>query len=325
MSATNATTNYELPVFIATDKPAWLVDWNGAMNTIDSAIKEAKTAGDNAQSTANTNANNIQTLDGTVTSQGTAIGNLQTAVSGNTGSINTINSLIGNGEPTTTDKTIIGAINEINAKVGDVAADDVSFDPTGTSLQSTNVEDAIKEVASGAVTPEADDVVYDNTTSGLSATNVQAAIDELASAGPSGGADLNFTVSETATITSTAGTIATDWTEVRILTNADGSIGKVYGSLIVSGTISLPVSTWTKIATITTTKLPTISSSYNVIIGFSVVTKSDNTRNNIRTRLVFNTDKTIDVEMYGGGATATYTELPVSLPPCIYILKDLGD
>ena len=184
MSATNATTNYELPVFIATDKPAWLVDWNGAMNTIDSAIKEAKTAGDNAQSTANTNANNIQTLDGTVTSQGTAIGNLQTAVSGNTGSINTINSLIGNGEPTTTDKTIIGAINEINAKVGDVAADDVSFDPTGTSLQSTNVEDAIKEVASGVgVTVEADDVTYDNTTSGLSATNVQDAIDEIASSG----------------------------------------------------------------------------------------------------------------------------------------------
>ena len=186
MSATNATTNYELPVFIATDKPAWLVDWNGAMNAIDAAIKEAKTAGDNAQSTANTNANNIQTLDGTVTSQGTAIGNLQTAVSGNTGSINTINSLIGNGEPTTTDKTIIGAINEINAQVGGtVEADDVVFDPTGTSLVATNVEDAIKEVASASpASVDADDVTYDNTTSGLSATNVQDAIDELASAGP---------------------------------------------------------------------------------------------------------------------------------------------
>lgn len=187
MSATNATTNYELPVFIATDKPAWLVDWNGAMNAIDSAIKEAKTAGDNAQSTANTNANNISTLDGTVTSQGTAIGNLQTAVSGNTGSINTINSLIGNGEPTTSDKTIIGAINEINAKVGDVDAEDVSFDPTGTSLVATNVEAAIKEVASASpASVDADDVTYDNTTSGLTATDVQAAIDELAAASPAG-------------------------------------------------------------------------------------------------------------------------------------------
>lgn len=186
MSATNATTNYELPVFIATDKPAWLVDWNGAMNAIDSAIKEAKTAGDNAQSTANTNAQNIATLDGTVTSQGTAIGNLQTAVSGNTGSINTINSLIGNGEPTTTDKTIIGAINEINAKVGDVDAEDVDYDNTTSGLSATNVQAAIDEVAAGAVTPDAEDVDYDNTTSGLTATNVQAAIDELASSGPSG-------------------------------------------------------------------------------------------------------------------------------------------
>ena len=178
MSATNATTNYELPVFIATDKPAWLVDWNGAMNAIDSAIKEAKTAGDNAQSTANTNANNIQTLDGTVTSQGTAIGNLQTAVSGNTGSINTINSLIGNGEPTTTDKTIIGAINEINAQVQSPEADDVSYDNQTSGLTATNVQDAIDELASGGAV-SASAVGYDNTTSGLTASNVQGAIDEV--------------------------------------------------------------------------------------------------------------------------------------------------
>ena len=182
MSATNATTNYELPVFIATDKPAWLVDWNGAMNTIDSAIKEAKTAGDNAQSTANTNANNIQTLDGTVTSQGTAIGNLQTAVSGNTGSINTINSLIGNGEPTTTDKTIIGAINEINAQVQSPEADDVSYDNQTSGLTATNVQDAIDELATASPSaPSASNVTYDNTTSGLTATKVQGAIDEVVS------------------------------------------------------------------------------------------------------------------------------------------------
>ena len=49
MSATNKTTYYELPVFIATDEPKWLTDWNGAMNIIDGAIAEAKTAADNAQ------------------------------------------------------------------------------------------------------------------------------------------------------------------------------------------------------------------------------------------------------------------------------------
>ena len=38
MSATNSTTNYHLPIFVETDKPAWLVDFNGAMNAIDAAI-----------------------------------------------------------------------------------------------------------------------------------------------------------------------------------------------------------------------------------------------------------------------------------------------
>ena len=39
MSATNTTTNYNLPIFIGTDKPAWLVDFNGAMNAIDAQMK----------------------------------------------------------------------------------------------------------------------------------------------------------------------------------------------------------------------------------------------------------------------------------------------
>ena len=39
MSATNTTTNYSLPIFIETDKPAWLVDFNGAMRAIDAQMK----------------------------------------------------------------------------------------------------------------------------------------------------------------------------------------------------------------------------------------------------------------------------------------------
>lgn len=39
MSATNHTTNYNLPIYIATDKPKYLSDFNNAMQTIDSAIK----------------------------------------------------------------------------------------------------------------------------------------------------------------------------------------------------------------------------------------------------------------------------------------------
>lgn len=39
MSATNHTTNYNLPIYIATDKPKYLTDFNNAMQTIDGAIK----------------------------------------------------------------------------------------------------------------------------------------------------------------------------------------------------------------------------------------------------------------------------------------------
>lgn len=52
MSHTNSTTNYALPQFVTTDKPAWLTDINGAFSTIDTAVKAAKDAGDNAQGDA---------------------------------------------------------------------------------------------------------------------------------------------------------------------------------------------------------------------------------------------------------------------------------
>ncbi len=117
MSATNSTTNYNLPVFIGTDKPAWLTDWNGAMNTIDSTIASVSNAQQGDATSISGLQSSVSSLSDTVGGHTTAITSLNTAVTGNTGSINTINSLIGNGEPTTTDKTIIGAINELNAEI----------------------------------------------------------------------------------------------------------------------------------------------------------------------------------------------------------------
>lgn len=45
MSATNKTTNYQLPIFVGTDIPSWLTDFNGAMQKIDTAVKSASTTG----------------------------------------------------------------------------------------------------------------------------------------------------------------------------------------------------------------------------------------------------------------------------------------
>ena len=52
MSHTNSTTNYNLPQFLTTDKPAWLTDINGAFSAIDTGLhtaqSDATTAGNNA-------------------------------------------------------------------------------------------------------------------------------------------------------------------------------------------------------------------------------------------------------------------------------------
>lgn len=52
MSHTNTTTNFGLPQFITTDKPAWLTDVNVAYQAIDTAMKNNQAAASNAQSDA---------------------------------------------------------------------------------------------------------------------------------------------------------------------------------------------------------------------------------------------------------------------------------
>lgn len=74
MSATNKTTNYELPQFIASDVPSWLNDINGAMSKIDTTIKsvsaeaeQAKITADASSSASNANTTATQTLSNKVT------------------------------------------------------------------------------------------------------------------------------------------------------------------------------------------------------------------------------------------------------------------
>lgn len=155
MSSTNKTTNLELSQFLGSDSPKWLTDYNADMEKIDAGYQTVKAQADATDLVVGGHTSSITSIQDTVTSQGTAITGLRTDVTANSGSINTINSLIGNGEPTTTDKTIIGAINELAAEIPS---------PT-TQLPATSVS-------------------YTNTTSGLTATNVQAAIDEVVSSIP---------------------------------------------------------------------------------------------------------------------------------------------
>lgn len=89
MSHTNSTTNYNLPQFVGTDKPAWLGDINPAMASIDTAIKNAKDAGDNADGKATQAQTEVDALEGTVGTLSTNLSTLSSTVTAQGGDINT--------------------------------------------------------------------------------------------------------------------------------------------------------------------------------------------------------------------------------------------
>lgn len=111
MASTNKTTHYELSQYVSSDKPTYLVDYNGDMAKIDTGINAAKTTAD----TASTAATNAQTAaEGAQTTANTAVTNAATAQTTADGA-NTKIGTLANLE--TVEKTdLVGAINEVNTK-----------------------------------------------------------------------------------------------------------------------------------------------------------------------------------------------------------------
>lgn len=87
MGHTNSTTNYALPQFVGSDKPAWLTDVNNAYSAIDTAIKNAADAASNAGSVATSAQNDA-------TAAGTAAGNAQTTATNASNTANANSSAI---------------------------------------------------------------------------------------------------------------------------------------------------------------------------------------------------------------------------------------
>ena len=226
MGYTNTTTHYALPQYVATDKPKYLTDFNETMVAIDTQMYT------NAQAAATADGKAVSakdTADGAVASIGTL--NVQingdpedpndTGLSGQVSDIdtdlNTVQSLIGSGTPTTSNQTIIGAINSIEAaiaKAEDGATLGASYAVNAQFARGGKLYTALVELTAGTaftslvlntdyresdplveqlengeipVAVEADNVSYDNSTSHLTGDDVQSAIDELAAAIPSAG------------------------------------------------------------------------------------------------------------------------------------------
>lgn len=109
MSATNRTDNYGFPIFIGTDIPSWLIDWNNAMTQLDTAIAAAKSVADTAQTNiglsnqeiiglqnvAEAMNETILELTGVVNGHGTSIDGINTVIAGNVRDIATIGESIG--------------------------------------------------------------------------------------------------------------------------------------------------------------------------------------------------------------------------------------
>ena len=254
MSATNHTTNYELPIFVGTDKPAWLVDWNGAMTAIDTALHQVEGKADQAGTDIGGIESSISTINNTLTSINNAVSQLRIDTNANTGSINTITSLIGNGLPTTTDKTIIGAINEI---VSDFTLDNHDELSISTSLP-----------------------LFPNVN------------------------------------------------EVNMLTNDDGTVGKIYGGIFFYDASGFVLgASENVVATLSSSLIPSITEPYDIFIGFAPGTvQATGLPSYSKIVLRFKTNKTIDViaDRTEQGAS-TLSLLEVSLPACLYFLTNLGD
>ena len=92
MSHTNSTSNYNLPQFVGTDKPAWLGDINPAMSAIDTAIKNASDSATTANTGTTANTTAIGTLANLTT---TAKSDLVSAINEVDGDLSTTNTQVG--------------------------------------------------------------------------------------------------------------------------------------------------------------------------------------------------------------------------------------
>ena len=130
MGHTNSTANLALPQFIGTDKPTWLGDVNGAFSAIDAYVGTNDAAVAAAASDASSAISQASAAVNTANTANTTAGNANTAANNAIGVANTANAIAGTvdskvgllADLNTTDRTsIVNAINEVNAKGGDIA------------------------------------------------------------------------------------------------------------------------------------------------------------------------------------------------------------
>lgn len=240
MSHTNSTANYNLPQFIGTDKPTWLTDVNGAMSSIDTAIK-------NASDTATT-------ASGDATTANTNIG--------------TMSSL------TTTDKTsLVGAVNEV--KTGVTTAQNTANSATSTATTAnTNANKALTQIA-------------------------------------------NFNLTSFADLTASTTNGSITFNNLKVAKNSDGSLAKIYGSVLIQGQTST--------GTVTTSDTGLRPESDIVINGCAITERyaSEGNTSVYGQGYILHPNGTITFDVYGHPTESTQNYL--QFIACLIFVKDFGD
>lgn len=203
MASTNKTTHYDLSQYIATDKPTYLVDYNGDMSKIDTAIYEA-------DSLAKVNEGAIGDLTNLTT---TAKNNLVSAIN----EVDDETSKIGNlsNLTTTANTDLVSAINEVDSEADTNTSAIGTLANLDTSVK-TNLVGAINEVNSNI-----------GTLSSLSTTDKSDVVSAINETRNSFDVTVTKSYSGTTDISGTNATITGSDVKIAMSTNED--LGKIYG------------------------------------------------------------------------------------------------
>lgn len=303
MSYTNTTPNYDLPQFEASDRMTPVADFNGAFSAIDTALKA--------------NADNIADMDSDVAD----------AKSDAESALTTANSVA-----STANNALLQA-QTANTTAGNALSTANSATTTANSAKATaeaSAENLADEFDSSATYTVGDYVIYngvlykcrvahtgDFVSADFTAVKI---VDEMG--GSSDYANIFSRMfdmtSEVQTITPVSGITLNASSEVVLATNADKSLGKVYGQVI--ATVAVSTAGFQKIATIAS-GLNTISSEY-IMKGYSMNAVANNVSSFTNGYLKFLTDGTVEL---WGNINSAITNINCDLKPCILVLQDFGD
>lgn len=293
MASTNKTTHYELSQYVGSDKPTYLVDYNGDMSKIDTGIYDA-------DAKASLNATAIGTLSNLTT----------TAKSDLVSAINEVdNDLSGIGDLTTlttsSKSSCVAAINEVDADIGLLT--------NLTTTAKTNLVAAVNEVDSvaGGAASNIGTMSNLNTTD---KTSLVGAINEVDS-------DIKkfdfttFTTYDTTDVTYTGnGTLGS--CSLSLAKDSDGSIVKFYGDVAVYG------ATNNGNIVISNTGLAP-SEEINVkALGLTFMYGASGISDIYSASVTFKTNGDIYVSIPNSGASGACRK---TYFPCVVFLKQFGD